>query len=110
MSMFDPTRQSLRQRLKAGPALGMAWLTMGSIPVVEIAARTGADVIGIDLQHGLWDRLSLETAIAAAGSTPVLARIGENAALAVGQALDAGAEGVIVPLVETAQEAARAVA
>jgi 2-keto-3-deoxy-L-rhamnonate aldolase RhmA len=64
----------------------------------------------IDLQHGLWDRASLEHAIGVIPpSLPVLVRVAENTPSAIGQALDAGAEGVIVPLVETAQQARAAV-
>jgi 2-keto-3-deoxy-L-rhamnonate aldolase RhmA len=109
--MFDTTRQSFRERLRAGPSVGMMWLTMGSLPMVEMAARAGADAIGLDAQHGLWDRLGIEHAIgAAAGAIPVLVRVAQNGAVPIGQALDAGAEGVIVPLVETAAQAAHAVA
>src|SRR5262249_40550256 len=65
----------------------------------------------LDQQHGLWERGQLESAIGLIGRTSVpLVRVAENAPLAIGTALDAGALGVIVPLVETAAEAAAAVA
>lgn len=109
--MFHPDHARLRARLAAGDALGLTWLALGSPALAEIAARARPDGIVLDLQHGLYDRATLE---AAAGivppAIPLLARVAENGFLAIGTALDAGSEGVIVPLVETAAEAARAVA
>ena len=71
----------------------------------------GSVLIIIDLQHGLWDRASLENAIGLiAGKTVPLVRVAENTPHAIGTALDAGALGVIVPLVETPAEAEAAVA
>jgi 2-keto-3-deoxy-L-rhamnonate aldolase RhmA len=84
---------------------------MGSTTVIELAGAARADAVVIDMQHGLWDRASLEAAVGAvAAGTPTLVRVAENSGLAIGQALDAGAEGVIVPLIEDGSEAAQAVA
>jgi 2-keto-3-deoxy-L-rhamnonate aldolase RhmA len=108
--MFDPRRPTLRYRLDRGDALGVTWLSLGSVAVAELAARARPDAIVLDLQHGLWERASMEQAIGAVPSDiPVLVRVAENSPMAIGQALDAGAEGVIVPLVETAKQARRAV-
>jgi 2-dehydro-3-deoxyglucarate aldolase/4-hydroxy-2-oxoheptanedioate aldolase len=75
-----------------------------------MAARARPDVIVLDLQHGLWERQAVEAAIGVVpAEIPVLARVAENSPFAIGQALDAGAEGVIVPLVESRKQAARAV-
>ena len=79
--------------------------------MVELAARAKPDAIVIDMQHGLWERAALEAAIGVTpAAVPVLVRVAENSAIAIGTALDAGAEGVIVPLVETAAQARAAVA
>lgn len=108
--MFDPTRSKLRFRIDRGDCLGVIWLAMGSVAMVEAAARSRPDGIVLDLQHGLWDRRDLEAAIGIVPpEIPVLVRVAENSATAIGQALDAGAAGVIVPLVETAKQAAKAV-
>ena len=108
--MFDPERASLRYRLDCGQCIGVAWLALGSVALCEAAARAQPGAIVLDLQHGLWDRLSMEAAIGLVPPhTPVLVRVAENSALAIGTALDAGAEGVIVPLVETAKQARAAV-
>jgi 2-keto-3-deoxy-L-rhamnonate aldolase RhmA len=101
---------TLRNRLGRQP-LAALWMAMGSTTIVELASAARADAVVIDMQHGLWDRMSLEAAVGAiAPGTPALVRVAENAALAIGQALDAGAEGVIVPLIEDGGEAAQAVA
>ncbi len=103
-------RAGFRSLLGRQPLVGL-WMAMGSATVIELAAPARADAIVIDMQHGLWDRMSLETAVGvASASAAVLVRVAENSAAAIGQALDAGAEGVIVPLVDDAGAAAAAVA
>jgi 2-keto-3-deoxy-L-rhamnonate aldolase RhmA len=100
----------LRNLLGRQP-LAALWMAMGSATIIELAGAAQADAVVIDMQHGLWDRASLEAAVgAAASNAPVLVRVAENSAAAIGQALDSGAEGVIVPLVEDGEEAAQAVA
>jgi 2-keto-3-deoxy-L-rhamnonate aldolase RhmA len=108
--MFVPRRSTLRYRIDRGDSLGVIWLSLGCVAMAEIAAGAHPDAIVLDLQHGLWERQGIEAAIGVVPpEVPVLARVAENSPLAIGQALDAGAEGVIVPLVETAKQAARAV-
>lgn len=109
--MFDPHRATLRYKIASGQCLGVAWLALGSASMVEIAARSKPDAIVIDLQHGLWERRELEAAIGLVPpEIPVILRVAENTPHAVGMALDAGAEGVMVPLIETAKQARKAVA
>lgn len=78
----------------------------------EALSGPGIDWACVDLQHGNVsndDLLILVPAIANRGASP-MARVAVNDATVIGQALDAGAVGVIVPLVDTAADAARAVA
>ncbi len=100
---------TLRARLRE-PGLLLAWFCMGSVPLIEIGAARGFDAAVIDLQHGLWDRLSTHLAVSALGDVPMIARVAANTAAAIGEALDSGAAGVLVPLVETAEQARAAVA
>jgi 2-keto-3-deoxy-L-rhamnonate aldolase RhmA len=101
---------NLRSRLGRQP-LAALWMAVGSTTVIELAGAARADAVVIDMQHGLWDRASLEAAVGAvAAGIPALVRVAENSGVAIGQALDAGAEGVIVPLIEDGGEAAQAVA
>ncbi len=105
--MHNPVLETIR----AGDTVGCVWLSLGSTSVAELAVDAGPDAVVFDLQHGLWQRRSLEDGIGIvrAKATP-LVRVAENSALAIGTALDAGALGVIVPLVETAEPARAAVA
>src|SRR5579871_6614409 len=108
-TILDWRDMTLRSRLGRQP-LAAFWMMMGSTAIIELAGAARADAIIIDMQHGLWDRMSLERAVGAvAAGTSVLVRVAENSAAAIGQALDTGAEGVIVPLIEDASEAAQAV-
>ena len=101
----------LKTRWAAGPVLG-AWCAIPSAVTAEIAGRAGFDYLCIDLQHGLLDyqtALAMLQAADLGGAVP-LARAPANDAAAIGKLLDAGAEAVIVPLVNSAAEARAAVA
>ena len=103
---------SLRETLEAGgPAIGL-WASIPSSLTAEAAALAGADYVVADQQHGALDPamlMAMLQAIAGAGSVPFV-RVAANDPFAIGQALDLGAAGVIVPLVSSGEEAARAVA
>lgn len=93
------------------PSYG-AWLNLPDLYSAEMIARMGFDWICIDLQHGLISYshlLALIPAVSGTGTTP-LVRVTSNDAGQIGRALDAGAHGVIIPMVNTAAEAASAVA
>lgn len=108
--MFNPEHPTLKARIAAGECLAVSWLALGSVALVEAAVRAAPDAIVLDLQHGLWERRDLEAAIGVVPQhIPVIVRVAENSALAIGTALDAGAEGVMVPMVESAAEARRSV-
>jgi 4-hydroxy-2-oxoheptanedioate aldolase len=100
----------LRSRLAAfGPVFG-GWTGLGGPLAGEILAGTGFDYVCVDLQHGtggLESAPAVLQGIAAAGSVPLL-RVPGNEPWVIMRALDLGAFGVIVPLVSTADEAARA--
>lgn len=105
--MKKGSNMTLRQRLRLGEAIDLTWFLLGSPALVEVAAATGLDVVVIDAQHGLWDRTSVEQALGTlAGHCPVLVRTADCQAQSVGGALDAGADGILAPMVETADEAA----
>ena len=107
--MFDPARPTLKFRLVGGSPLGLFWLSLGSVAVVEAAVAAGAEAIVIDMQHGLFDRAGLEAAVGAAPpAVPCLVRVEDDGATVIGRALDAGAEGIIVPMVNSEAEARKA--
>ncbi len=53
----------LKDKLAAGGCVSCHWATLGSPSVAELLAESGPDCVVFDMQHGLWDRLSLEHAI-----------------------------------------------
>ncbi|MBY6540103.1 aldolase [Rhodococcus sp. BP-349] len=108
MSAADFARR-IRSRERA---LGY-WSVIDSPVSTEWLAHVGWDYICLDLQHGLigYDgMLRGLTAIDAAQGPAGLVRVESNDQTYIGKALDAGARGVIVPLIDTAEDAARAVA
>lgn len=105
------SRNEMKVRWSAGEATLGLWCVSGSPFVVELMGLEGAHYVCLDMQHGLigYDSLlSCLYAIARTGSTPVV-RVPANDAGWIGKVLDAGAETVIVPMVETAAQAEQAV-
>ena len=100
----------LAQRLRARATLVGYWVASDNPAGTERIATAGYDYVCLDLQHGLIDYagcLRGLTAVDAAGSAGVV-RVQANDPAEIGRALDAGAQAVIVPLVNSAEEAARA--
>ena len=95
---------------EAGRTTYGVWCTMpGSVPA-ELIARQGVDYVCVDYQHGLIDHstaIPMMQAIEAGGSVPI-ARVSWNEPDRVMRVADAGARGVVVPMVNTAAEAERA--
>lgn len=107
------TAQEFAARLRAREDIVGYWSVMECPIAAEWLAHLGWDYIALDVQHGLMGyagMLSNLTAIDAAGGPAGLVRVEANSPVAIGRALDAGAAGVIVPLINTPEEAAAAVA
>jgi 4-hydroxy-2-oxoheptanedioate aldolase len=102
----------VKRLLKSGqPAVG-TWLTLGSILATRFLARAGFDYLTVDIEHNL---MGMETAThmfaaAADAGCPVLARVPAGKHDHIKRVLDNGAHGVVVPMVNTRQEAEDAVA
>ncbi len=93
------------------PVLGY-WVVLDAPVATERVARLGYDYVVLDGQHGLLDYSGILHGLTAidAGATSVgLVRVEANNPTPIGRALDAGAGGVIVPLIDTAADAADAV-
>lgn len=95
------------------PLIGY-WSLLDSPVAAERLARVGYDYLAFDAQHGLFGYQGLLNNLIATdtrGSTAVgMVRVEANDPTYIGRALDAGAAAVIVPLVDTARDAADAVA
>jgi 4-hydroxy-2-oxoheptanedioate aldolase len=98
---------SLKQRLSAGKAGVNGWLTLPSTFVAEAMAQTGWDSLTIDIQHGLQDYQSAVAIIQAVQRYPVtlLVRVPGNDPGIIGKVLDAGAWGIICPMINTVEDA-----
>lgn len=100
-------KDSLRARLAANETLYGAWAVMPDALSVRAMAAAGLDYIVIDLQHGgatERDLVGLTDAIDSAGAVP-LARVRYAHPADIGRALDLGCVGVIVPNVESTEQA-----
>ena len=100
-----------RSLLGPGPIHGF-WSTTAHPAVIDLSASLGPDFVCIDAQHGTeLSRLTTDTFTTMAYyDVPGLVRVAQNDAVAIGRALDLGATGVMVPMVDTADDAKRAVA
>ena len=97
---------------RAGEQTIGAWLSLANTHTAEMLANAGFDWLCIDMQHGLLDYGDLRhmlPAISTTETTPMV-RVSGNTPSEIMKVLDAGAMGVIVPLVNNRLEAAAAVA
>ncbi|QXG75335.1 hypothetical protein KUM42_16095 [Modestobacter sp. L9-4] len=103
----------LATRIRARERVLGYWIALDSPVSTERIARSGYDYLALDAQHGLFSyegMLRGITAIDAGGGAVPWVRVEANDPTYIGKALDAGASGVIVPLVDDAAQAAAAVA
>ena len=101
----------IRQKWKEGQPAIVAWLQIPSAFSAELIAAAGFDGVVVDLQHSVIDfsqAVEMLTAIEARGCEPIV-RPSENGFTEVGKLLDAGASGIIAPLVDDAGTDPRAV-
>ncbi|MFF9347189.1 HpcH/HpaI aldolase/citrate lyase family protein [Streptomyces sp. NPDC014734] len=99
-------------RLRARRRLVGYWIACDNPVGTERIARLGYDYIGVDGQHGVihqpgWQNAML--AVDAGGRSAGLIRVPAPDPVAIGTALDTGAHGVVVPMVETPRQALDAV-
>jgi 4-hydroxy-2-oxoheptanedioate aldolase len=103
---------SFARRLRAREQLTGYWIACDNPIATERIARLGYDYIGVDGQHGVlsqpgWNAAML--AVDAGQRAAGLIRVPSVDPVAIGAALDTGARGVIVPMVETPEQAETAV-
>ena len=99
----------LKQQWSEGRAAINGWLSIGNPFTAEIMAAQGYDSVTIDAQHGALDYssvLPMLQAMRASGVTPMV-RVPWREPGAIMKALDAGAQGIICPMVNSAEDAAR---
>ena len=101
----------VKAKLRAGePAVG-TWLSLGSVPAARFLARAGFDWLTVDAEHnaiGVETAAAIFAAVADAGGVP-LCRVPANRHDHIKRALDTGAHGIVVPMVNSREEAEAAV-
>ena len=88
-----------------------SWITLNHFSIVEIMAEAGFDWLCVDMEHSVIDYYEAEQLIAtiqSKGVTPY-SRVGENNPRIIKRVLDAGAVGIIVPMIKSKEEAIKAV-
>ncbi len=105
---MNPLLQKLRNNQ---PTIG-GWISFSSSYVAELMAGLGYDWVAVDWEHGAINSEAVQQMLQAlrAGGMPSLVRIPEHAFVQGQQALDMGAGGIIVPMVQNADEAREVVA
>ena len=101
----------LKQKIEDRELTIGSWVTIGHGEVAEIMARAGFDWLTVDMEHSaitLHQAQELIRVIDLCGVVP-LVRVGENSPTLIKRVMDAGAHGVVVPMVNTVQDAEAAV-
>jgi 4-hydroxy-2-oxoheptanedioate aldolase len=104
--------RSLRERWNDGATTLGAWLFLREPFTAEAAGDAGYDYVCVDMQHGLADyrdTVAMLQGLSKTSATPIV-RVPWNEPSMIGRVLDAGALGVIIPMVNNRAEAAEAVA
>jgi 2-keto-3-deoxy-L-rhamnonate aldolase RhmA len=103
---------ALKKKLLAGKPSLSCWLHMASPIAAEIVSLAGYESTIIDLEHGPMDYLAATNLMQAMGSSAIspIIRVPWNDPVEIKRALDTGTEGIMIPSVDTPQEALDAVA
>ncbi len=104
-----PINPSFPDRLRANAPLLTAWCGMPDPSVAGLLAREAFDAVVLDMQHGSIDFAASVQAVQliAAAAKPALVRIPVGDFATASRLLDAGASGVIAPMINTIEDARR---
>ncbi len=104
--------KALREKLAANQPVFGLWITLESASITEIAVALGLDWIVIDAEHGHldWKEILEHIRATVRSNTVALVRIAELNGALIKRALDIGADGVVVPWIESAAQLTQAIA
>ncbi len=105
------TNETIKKKLKHKELSIGSWITIGHPAIAEIMAKAGFDWLTVDMEHSaitLYQVQQLVQIIELSGITP-LVRVGENNPNLIKRVMDTGSHGVIVPMVNTKEDAINAV-
>lgn len=102
----------LQRALASGTPVWGGWVVGPTVIAPEEFAAAGYDYVGIDVQHSYLSDADVALMLRRLEHVPIatLVRLPDAAAAPIGRVLDAGADGVIIAMVESAADAAAAVA
>ncbi|QEN13174.1 HpcH/HpaI aldolase family protein [Mycolicibacterium sp. ELW1] len=106
------TASRLQQALAGKPQVWGGWITGPSFLGPDEFARAGYDYVGFDIQHGYLDDADVAQVLRRMEHVPIATavRVPSAAAAPIGRVLDAGADAIIVAMVDRPEQAAEAVA
>lgn len=105
-------RNPVKQKLRDKQATYGTWITLDCLHSARVLARSGFDWLTLDMEHSAidWSRAAaIVAAVADAGCVP-LVRVPVGDQYCIKRALDAGAWGIVVPMVDTPEQARTAIA
>lgn len=111
MKNFSHKTSPLKEKLSSNSLSIGSWLTIPHQSVIEIMSTAGFEWLVIDMEHS---PISIETAMNLIGhiqanGMQALVRVSKNEEVIIKQVLDAGADGVIIPMIKNKEEAQQAV-
>jgi 2-dehydro-3-deoxyglucarate aldolase/4-hydroxy-2-oxoheptanedioate aldolase len=104
-------KESFRNKVSASPPLIGTSVTLDAPEIAEILSRCGFDWLFIDAEHGALSAAAVQHLVQATrGDCLALVRVPENSPTWIKKMLDTGCDGIIIPQVNSAEEARRGVA
>ena len=99
-------RKKLKEKLNQRSPVFAGWTSIGHPQITEMIARSGVDFIGIDLEHSTISQEQAQRIIAACHANAVvcLPRVASHDPESIRRLLDSGADGILVPTVDTPVE------
>lgn len=111
MKNFIHKKSKLKEKLNKRELSIGSWLTIPHQSIIEILSSAGFEWLTIDIEHSAIDLQTVQNLIGhiQANDMEALVRVSKNDEVVIKRVMDAGANGVIVPMVKNAQEAKQAV-
>ena len=103
--------KKLREKLNNNYPIFGLWVTLESPSITEMAVSLGMDWVLIDAEHGHldWKDISGHVSAAMRSDTVLIVRIAERSTVLSKRALDIGADGIMIPWMESVEEVQKAV-
>lgn len=105
-------RNIVKEKLSQGQVSIGTWITLGHIHSTRVLAKAGFDWLTLDVEHSAYDMretAALVAAIADSGCVPLI-RPPDGSHAWIKRSLDAGAYGIVIPMVDTVEQARAAIA